>query len=42
MPPYATVLSDAEIAAVASHLRQAWGHQASAVTPVQVNRARGH
>lgn len=41
MPPYATVLSDAEIAAVVSHVRQAWGHQASAVTPVQVNRARG-
>lgn len=41
MPPYATVLSDEEIAAVVTHLRQSWGHQASAVTALQVNRQRG-
>lgn len=41
MPPFATVLSDAEIAAVVSHLRASWGHRAAPVTALEVNRQRG-
>jgi mono/diheme cytochrome c family protein len=40
MPPYAQALSDEQIAAVASHLRQSWGHAASAVSTLDVLRAR--
>lgn len=40
MPPYAHTLSDEQVAAVASHLRQAWGHAASAVSTLDVLRAR--
>jgi mono/diheme cytochrome c family protein len=40
MPPFRTLLTDAEIAAVASHVRQSWGHQASAVTSLDVQRLR--
>jgi mono/diheme cytochrome c family protein len=40
MPPFAQALSDAEIAAVASYVRSAWGHEASRVMPLQVQRAR--
>ncbi len=40
MPPFGQVLSDAEIAAIATHLRQSWGHAASAVSPLAVQRAR--
>ncbi len=36
MPPYAQVLSDQEIAAVLTFIRQSWGQQASAVTELQV------
>lgn len=38
MPP--AELSDAEIAAVLSHLRQSWGHRASAVSALDVMKAR--
>ena len=38
MPPQA--LSDAELAAVLSHIRQAWGQQAPAVTEIEVRRQR--
>jgi mono/diheme cytochrome c family protein len=41
MPPFATVLSDEDIAAVVSHLRSAWGHQATPVSALQVARQRG-
>lgn len=36
MPPYAHLLTDTEIAAVLSFIRQSWGHQASAVSELQV------
>ena len=36
MPPYAHLLSDTEIAAVLTFIRQSWGHQASAVSELQV------
>jgi mono/diheme cytochrome c family protein len=40
MPPFGTVLSDADIAAVATWMRQAWGHRAPPVTDLQVLQAR--
>lgn len=40
MPPYILTLDDREIAAVLTHLRTQWGHQAPEVTPLQVNRIR--
>ncbi len=41
MPPYVLVLSDADIAAVLTHLRTSWGHRAAAVTELQVAQQRG-
>lgn len=41
MPPFAAVLSDAEIAAVATYLRTSWGAQASELTSPVVQRYRG-
>jgi len=40
MPPFRSQLSDEEIAAVASHLRQAWGHRAGGVSALEVQRLR--
>jgi mono/diheme cytochrome c family protein len=42
MPPVGTQqgLSDAEIAAVASYVRSAWGNQAAAVTEAIVRQQR--
>ena len=40
MPPFVLVLSDSDIADVISHIRNAWGNQASTLTPLQVNRIR--
>jgi mono/diheme cytochrome c family protein len=40
MPPFAQVLNDAEMAAVVSYVRGAWGNDASAVTQLQVSRYR--
>ena len=40
MPPFVLELSDADIAAVLTHIRQSWGNQASVVTPLEVNRMR--
>lgn len=40
MPPFAGVLSTDELAALASHLRQSFGHQAGDVDPVEVLRLR--
>lgn len=41
MPPYATLLSDEEIAAVVTHLRTSWGHRANPVGALAVARQRG-
>jgi mono/diheme cytochrome c family protein len=41
MPPFATELSDADIAAVLSYVRNSWGNRASAVRALDVNRYRG-
>ncbi|MEX1166382.1 MAG: cytochrome c, partial [Hydrogenophaga sp.] len=40
MPPFRTLLSDAEIAAVASFVRQSWGNHANPVLPQEVQRLR--
>lgn len=40
MPPYRSLLDDAEVAAVATYLRQSWGHRASAVGALDVQRVR--
>jgi mono/diheme cytochrome c family protein len=40
MPPFALVLSDAEVAAVLTYLRNAWGHQAGAVSELDVAQQR--
>lgn len=41
MPPFVLVLNDTELAELLTYLRSAWGHQASAVTPTEINRMRG-
>ena len=41
MPPFATVLSDAEVAQVLTFVRGSWGHAAPAVTALEVSRYRG-
>jgi mono/diheme cytochrome c family protein len=41
MPPFATELSDEEVAAVLSYARTAWGNQAGAVQALDVQRWRG-
>lgn len=41
MPPFATVLGDADVAAVISHIRGAWGNRAGAVGEFDVARQRG-
>jgi mono/diheme cytochrome c family protein len=41
MPPFATELSDEEIAAVLSYVRDAWGNRAGAVQALDVQRWRG-
>ena len=40
MPPYLLTLTDAEVAAVLTHVRSSWGNQASAVTELQVQQLR--
>ncbi len=40
MPPFALELSDAEVAAVLTYLRSAWGHQAGAVSELDVAQQR--
>jgi mono/diheme cytochrome c family protein len=40
MPPFATVLSDADIAAVLSHIRASWGNHAPAVSEFSVSQQR--
>lgn len=41
MPPYATVLSDADIAAVLTHIRTSWGNRAAPVPELAVAQQRG-
>ena len=41
MPPYATVLSDAEVAEVISYIRSAWGNAAAPVGELAVSQQRG-
>jgi mono/diheme cytochrome c family protein len=41
MPPYATELSDAEIAAVLTMIRNSWGNSGSPINTVDVQRYRG-
>lgn len=41
MPPYATVLTDADVAAVISHIRGAWGNAAAPVSEFAVSQQRG-
>ena len=40
MPPYALVLSDAEVAAVLSYIRSSWGNRAAPVSELDVSRLR--
>lgn len=40
MPPFRTLLSDTEVAAVASFIRQSWGNRAGPVSPLDVQRVR--
>jgi mono/diheme cytochrome c family protein len=40
MPPFATVLSDRDVAAVLSHIRNSWGNQAGAVSELDVSQQR--
>ncbi|MES2360345.1 MAG: cytochrome c [Pseudomonadota bacterium] len=40
MPPFVLVMDDNDVAAVLTHIRSAWGNQASAVSPLEVNRIR--
>jgi len=40
MPPFRALLSDDEIAAVATHVRSSWGNDAGAVQPLDVWRAK--
>lgn len=40
MPPLGPTLSDTEVAAVVSYIRQSWGHSASAATVLQAQQAR--
>ncbi|MEG0002358.1 MAG: c-type cytochrome [Comamonas sp.] len=40
MPPFSHQLSDAQIAAVSSYVRQSWGNMAPAVGTIEVYRAR--
>lgn len=40
MPPFGTVLTEAEVAAVATYIRASWGNRAPPVSTVDVNRYR--
>jgi mono/diheme cytochrome c family protein len=41
MPPFGPAMNDAEVAAVVSYMRNAWGNQAALVSPAEVARYRG-
>ena len=42
MPPFMLLLDDTEVAALLTYIRSAWGNQASAVLPLDVNRIRAN
>ena len=42
MPGFGWQLTDAQIAAVSSYVRNSWGHAASATSPGEVGDARKH
>ncbi len=41
MPTFRDDLSNAEIAAILTHVRSSWGNHASALTPAMISSARG-
>ena len=41
MPPFATVLNDADVAELLTYLRASWGNQAPTVSALEVSRFRG-
>jgi mono/diheme cytochrome c family protein len=41
MPPFGQTLSNDDVAALLTHVRQSWGHQAEAVSKLEVGRYRG-
>ena len=41
MPPFANVLGDADVAAILSHIRGAWGNRAAPVSELAVSQHRG-
>lgn len=41
MPPFGPAMSDTEVAAVVSYIRNAWGNRAQLVSPAEVSRHRG-
>ena len=41
MPPFATLLGDAEVAQLLSHLRGSWGNRAAPVSALEVSQFRG-
>ena len=42
MPPYSHLLNDAEVAAVVTYIRVAWGNNGTPVTPAEANELRKH
>jgi mono/diheme cytochrome c family protein len=40
MPPYVLLLSDADVAAVLTHIRTSWGNRAPLVSELDVSRQR--
>jgi hypothetical protein len=40
MPPFGQSLTDAEVAAIASYVRSAWGNAAPEVTALEVQKVR--
>jgi mono/diheme cytochrome c family protein len=40
MPPFSQDLTDAEIAAVVTYVRQSWGNHSPPVSPAEVSSAR--
>jgi mono/diheme cytochrome c family protein len=41
MPPYVLTLTDADMAALLTYVRSAWGNQAGQVAELDVQRLRG-
>jgi mono/diheme cytochrome c family protein len=40
MPPFATSLSDDEVAAVVTYIRTAWGNRGAAISALEANALR--